>query len=229
MHTNFFSQVKLLGLTGNLRINIQPQDNGELIVSLLLDTSFVKDKAAKMIPPLVLKGSENDLDNGFFEAIAKPVQQTQALLLNMQEHIVASDKAQKESRMVKDKQDNDKKEKDSKRKRFDEQMKKVDEIAKQKKIGEAIGQLPDLKSFPEFESEIKKRSQELRSQHGTLSLFGEDAPSESADSSQLADEKESLEENESRPDEELNEENDGDNDDENEDDEGADNDDDDNN
>lgn len=225
MQTNFFSQVKQLGLTGNLRVNIQPQDNGELIVSLLLDTSFVKDKAAKMIPPLMLKGSENDLDNGFFEAITKPVQQTQTLLLNMQEHLTASDKAQKESRMVKDKQDNDKKEKDSKRKRFDEQMKKVDELAKQKKIGEAIGQLPDLKSFPEFESEIKKRSQELRSQHSTLSLFGEEAPPESASPSQLVDETESLKENESITDEELNQENDEYNDDENDNDEYTDNDD----
>jgi PRTRC genetic system protein E len=228
MQTNFFSQVKQLGITSNLRLTIQPQESGELIVSLLLDTSFVKDKAAKMIPPLVLKGSDGDLDNGFFEAIVKPVQQTQTLLLNMQEHIAATDKAQKESRMVKDKQDNDKKEKDSKRKRFDEQMKKVDELAKQKKIGEAIGQLPDLKSFPDFESEIKKRSQELRSQHGTLSLFGEDAPSESANTSQLADETESLEENEFIPDEGLNEENDEDNDNENDDDEGAENDDDNN-
>lgn len=182
MQTNFFSQIKQLGFTGNLRINIQPQQNGELIVSLLLDTSFVKDKAAKLIPPLVLKGTESDLDNGFFTAIAHPVQQTQTLLLNMQEHISASEKAQKESRMVKDKQDTEKKEKDAKRKRFDEQMKKVDELVKQKKIGEAIGQLPDLKLFPEFETEIKKKGQELRSQHGTLSLFGEEPTSEAAQS-----------------------------------------------
>ena len=53
-------------------------------------------------------------------------------------------------------------------------MKKVDDLYKQKKIGEAIGQLPDIKQYPEFESEIRKKSQELRSQHNALSLFAAD-------------------------------------------------------
>ena len=114
MQTNFFSLVKQLNLSGNLRMNIQSQQNGELIVSLLLDTSFVKDNAAKLIPPLVLKGSDNELDNGFFEAIEKPVMDTQTLLLNMQAHIKASDKAQKESRIVKDKENSQKKDRDIK-------------------------------------------------------------------------------------------------------------------
>lgn len=174
MQTNFFSQIKQLNVIGNIRLNIQPQENGELIVSLLLDTSHVKDKAAKLIPPLVLKGSDSDLDNGFFEAVAQPISTTQSLLVNMQQHVDAMDKAQKESRIVKDKQDAQKKDKEAKKKKFDEQMKKVDELVKLKKIGEAIGQLPDLKLFPEFEIEIKKKSQELRGQHGSLSLFTEE-------------------------------------------------------
>lgn len=53
-------------------------------------------------------------------------------------------------------------------------MKKVDDLVKLKKIGEAIGQLPDLKQFPEFETEIKKKSQELRGQHSSLSLFADE-------------------------------------------------------
>ena len=175
MQTNFFSQIKQLNVVGNIRLNIQPQENGELIVSLLLDTSHVKDKAAKLIPPLVLKGSDSELDNGFFYAVTQPITSTQSLLVNMQQHVEAMDKAQKESRIVKDKQDVQKKDKDAKKKRFDEQMKKVDDLVKLKKIGEAIGQLPDLKQFPEFETEIKKKSQELRGQHGSLSLFGEEA------------------------------------------------------
>lgn len=207
MQTNFFSQVKQLNLSGNLRINIQPQPNGELIVSLLLDTSFVKDDAAKLIPPLVLKGSDNELDNGFFEAIKKPVLNTQRLLLNMQAHINATDKAQKESRMVKDKENAQKRDRESKQKKFDEQMKKVDELAKQKKIGEAIGQLPDLKLFPEFETEIKKKSQELRSQHGTLSLFAEE---QSAQASVKREETEDNMHEEDENDHDEDEENDND-------------------
>lgn len=198
MQTNFFSQIKQLNVTGNLRLNIQPQENGELIVSLLLDTSHVKDKAAKLIPPLILKGSDSDLDNGFFESIAQPVMTTQSLLVNMQQHGEAVEKANKESRIVKDKQDTQKKDKDGKRKKFDEQMKKVDDLVKLKKIGEAIGQLPDLKLFPEFETEIKKKSQELRGQHSSLSLFGDEptaTTTEENDTSEENDDNDSDEDN----------------------------------
>lgn len=196
MQTNFFSQIKLLNVTGNLRLNIQPQENGELIVSLLLDTTHIKDKAAKLIPPLVLKGSDRDLDNGFFQAINQPVQTTQSLLLNMQQHVEALDKANKESRIEKDKQDTQKKDKDGKRKKFDEQMKKVDDLVKIKKIGEAIGQLPDLKQFPEFETEIKKKSQELRGQHSSLSLFADEPVTNSIEKEETSEESDdSKEEN----------------------------------
>lgn len=174
MQTNFFSQIMQLNLTGNLRLNIQTLENEELIVSLLLDTSHIKDKAAKMIPPLVLKGSNRDLDNDFFDAITQPVQTTQSLLINMQQHIEALEKANKESLITKNKQDTEKKDKDDKRKKFAEQMKKVDDLVKLKKIGEAIGQLPDLKQFPEFETEIKKKNHELRGQHSSLSLFADE-------------------------------------------------------
>ncbi|MFN3664793.1 MAG: PRTRC system protein E [Sediminibacterium sp.] len=217
MQTNFFSQIKQLNVTGNLRLNIQPQENGELIVSLLLDTSHVKDKAAKLIPPLILKGSDSDLDNGFFESIAQPVMTTQSLLVNMQQHGEAVEKANKESRIVKDKQDAQKKDKDGKRKKFDEQMKKVDDLAKLKKIGEAIGQLPDVKHYPEFETEIKKKSQELRGQHSSLSLF-DDEPTATT-----------TEENDTSEENDDNNEDDNDDDDDNDDANEDDNDDDDNN
>ncbi|MFW2477291.1 MAG: PRTRC system protein E [Sediminibacterium sp.] len=210
MHTNFFSQIKLLNITGNLRLNILPQENGDLIVSLLLDTSLVKDKAANLIPPLVLKGSDSDLDNGFFQAISQPVQTTQSLLLNMQQYVEALDKANKESRIMKDKEDIQKKDKDNKRKKFDEQMKKVDDLVKLKKVGEAIGQLPELKQFPEFETEIKKKSQELRGQHSSLSLFADEPVTNNIQ------EKDTSEESDDNNDENNEDDNDDDNDEESE-------------
>lgn len=181
METNFFSRINDLNIKGNLRLIMQPQENGEMIVTLLLDNSYVKDKATKQISPLVLSGSITDLNNEFFKMIEEPVKKTNTLLQNLELHEKSLEKAQKESRIEKDKQDALKKDKDGKRKKFDEQMKKVDELVKLKKIGEAIGQLPDLKLFPEFEAEIKKKSQELRSQHGTLSLFTEEPSAASAE------------------------------------------------
>ncbi|MES2328566.1 MAG: PRTRC system protein E [Bacteroidota bacterium] len=173
METNFFQQIADLQLSGNIRLNIQPQSDNKLLVSLLLTSDQVKDKTAYNIPPLLLNGTPLELDNGFFEAVTKPIQKTNGLLCNLIEHEKGMEKAQKESRVEKDKAEASKKDKEGKRKKFDEQMKKVEELEKLKKIGEAIGQLPDLKLFPEFTEEIKKKSQQLRSQHGTLSLFEE--------------------------------------------------------
>ncbi len=173
METNFFQQIADLQLSGNIRLNIQPQQDNKLLVSLLLTSDQVKDKAAYNIPPLLLNGTPLELDNGFFEAVTNPIQKTNGLLCNLIEHEKGMEKAQKESRVEKDKAEASKKDKEGKRKKFDEQMKKVEELEKLKKIGEAIGQLPDVKLFPEFTEEIKKKSQQLRSQHGTLSLFEE--------------------------------------------------------
>jgi len=182
METNFFKQISDLQLSCNIRLNIQPQQDDKFLVSLLLTNDQLKDKAAYNIPPLLLSGTALELDNGFFEAVSRPVQKTNGLLCNLSDHEKGMEKAQKESKQEKEKAESNKKDKDGKRKKFDDQMKKVDELEKQKKIGEAIGQLPDVKFFPEFTEEIKKKSQQLRSQHGTLSLFetaaGENNPPE---------------------------------------------------
>lgn len=177
MKTNFFTQITTMGITaGTLRVTIQPQQSGILIVSVLLADDTVKDKAAQLIPPLVLKGSATELDEGFFGSIQSPIQQTNTLIANMVAYETAMTKAGKESRQQKEQESTTQKEKEVKRKKFDEQMKKVEDLEKLKKIGEAIGQLPDLQQFPEFSEEIKKKNQQLRSQHGTLSLFEEPQP-----------------------------------------------------
>lgn len=209
MKTSFFSSVASLQLQGNLRINIQLQAGGSMLVSVLLSDDQVKDNAVQLIPPLVLKGDPSELDEGFFDALHTPLQQTSALITNLSAYEKAMGKAQKESKQEKDKAATMNREKDSKRKRFEEQMKKVEELEKQKKIGEAIGQLPDLKVFPEFEEEIKKKAQQLRSQHGTLSLFGEtdtdaspEEPGTAEEQEAPAKEEESEEEDLTDPDEE---------------------------
>lgn len=182
METTFFSQVAMLNLTGNIRLTIQPQEEGQMIVSLLLSNKDVKDAAVAKIPPLVLKGSATELDAGFFEAVTQPVQRTNQLLCNLVAHEKAMEKAGKENRIQKDKENELRKDKEAKQKKFDEQMKKVVELEKQKKIGQALGALPKLADFPAFAEEIQKKSNELKKQHGSFSLF--EAQVEEADSAQ---------------------------------------------
>lgn len=179
MPTNFFSQLYALNLKGNIRMNCHPLDDGSMTVSILLINESVKNKSAGKIPPLILKGNTEELDLLFFESITTPIQKTNTLLCNLNEH----EHAIKTVQSANTKSVSGSANKDLKRRKFDDQMKKVNELENQNKIGEAIGQLPDLKSYPEYSEEIKTRLGQLRSKHGTLSLFeqAESGQQESAD------------------------------------------------
>lgn len=209
METNFFHQLAVLNVTGNIRLNIQPQDDGKMTVSLLLINESFKDKTANNIPPLILKGSIEELDLKFFESITTPVQKNNQLLCNMKEHELALNNTQTTSNS-KANAGSANKDKDNKRKRFDEQMKKVMDLEKLNKIGEAIGQMPDTKAYPEFETEIKTKMQQLRGKHGSLSLFGEPVVEQLAVPESDTNEKEGLDEPDENNDDDINE-NDGSN------------------
>ena len=181
METNFFKQMNDLKLTGNTKVNIQSLPDGTMTVSILLINDALKDKSANQIPPLIIKGSIEELDLKFFETITSPIQKTNQLLCNMREHEQALKNVQT-SNSSKNTSGSGNKDKDGNRKRFEEQMKKVNDLEKLNKVGEAIGQMPDAKIYPEFEEEIKTKMQQLRSKHGTLSLFG-DTPVEPTENS----------------------------------------------
>ncbi len=172
MKTNFFELIAGLSITGNLKLNIQPQQNGQLIVSVLLTNDAVKDKAVKTIPPLLLNGSANELNEGFFTAITAPLQKTHQLLVNLAEHEKAVSKVKTENSTTKSSATGSNKSGD--RKKFDEQMKKVTDLEAKKKYGEAIGQMPTEKQYPAYADEIKTKMNELRTKHGSLSLFEDD-------------------------------------------------------
>jgi PRTRC genetic system protein E len=173
METNFFQQISALGVIGNIVLNIQPISPEQMIVSVLITNDSIKDKAIKNIPPMVLDGSIADLDEKFFTAITEPVKKTTELFRNLAEHEKGLKTAQGSNNMQRGKNEAEKKDKDGKRKQYDEKMKKVDELEKEKKYGQAIAQMPDVKLFPEFANEINKKMTQLRSNHGTLDLFAD--------------------------------------------------------
>jgi PRTRC genetic system protein E len=210
METNFFTQIADLNLTGNIRLNIQPQPDKRLLVSILLTSDELKGTAASNIPPLILDGTADEFDHEFFKSIAQPMQKNTGLLCNLLEHEKGIEKAQAESRQLKEKTQSTTKDSGGKRGKFDQQMAKVTALENQKKIGEAIGQLPDVKQYPEYAEEIKKKSQQLRSQHTTLSLFeqtpSDDNNSEEENNTEVPDEEEEQTEEENSDDDQENEE-----------------------
>jgi PRTRC genetic system protein E len=100
-----FTEISTLLKEGEmLRINIMK--TGEtLVVTVLPKSGEVKDPAAEQLIPLNLKGSPEELDAGFIEAVRSPVQKSTGLMTNMAEYEKAAEKAAQESKAVKDRQD----------------------------------------------------------------------------------------------------------------------------
>ena len=171
METAFFQKIQALNVKGDFLIQIKQQEGGTLLVSVLLVNEKVEDDARKIIPPMNFNGTATELDNGFFEALEKPIQQTSALFTNMQDFIEAYEKTKERSKMEKDKEDGEKKIRDERKKKYETQIKKVNELEEKKKYGEAIGAMPKAVDFPEQSEEIKKKINDLTAKHGQLALL----------------------------------------------------------
>ena len=52
----------------------------------------VKENAVKSIPPLLLKGTPQELDEGFFDAVVEPLLQTETLIQNIADYQMAQEK-----------------------------------------------------------------------------------------------------------------------------------------
>lgn len=171
MNTNFFSTIQAIGFTGSIKLHIQQEANGIFIVSVLLENRNVEDNARHLIPPLLLNGSSEELDSGFFECITKPVKKTSELFLNMKQYEMAQEEARKASKAEQDKKDKEKKEKEESKKKFDTQMKKVDELEKQNKFREACAQLPKTEDYPDEAERLDEKRKFLTEKFEQPSLF----------------------------------------------------------
>ena len=172
MNANFFNQITQLNFTGNLQLTIAKGVENNLIVSLVLQNEQCGDNAKQLIPPLNLRGTAEELDEGFFQQITVPIQTVSGLMVNMEAFMKQLEQAKKQSAMEKEKADKQKKEQEAKDKKFKDAMAKADELEKEGKFREAWMKVPDITEFPEKADEIRKRKTSLSDKFGTPSLFG---------------------------------------------------------
>lgn len=163
--TNFFQLLGSLSAEGDWNISIKAGSQNRMLVSVLFTSDKVGDNARKLIPPMILKGTTDELDTGFFAAIEIPVKQTAALFVNMEEY----EKAQATAKLA-SKGEQDKK-KDTGNKKYENQMKKVTDLEAAGKFREAYGQLPKTEEFPDYEEEINEKKDELMAKFEQTGLF----------------------------------------------------------
>ncbi|KQB43866.1 Prtrc system protein e [Flavobacterium daejeonense] len=172
MNTNFFNQIAQLEITGNLQLTISRGAENKLVVSILIQNEQCGDNAKQLIPPLNLRGTAEELDEGFFESIAVPLQTASGLMVNMEAYMKQLENAQKQSAMEKEKTDKEKKVKDEKEKKYKEAMAKADELDNDGKPRDAWMKVPNPNDYPEYAEAINKRKKELSDKFASPSLFG---------------------------------------------------------
>jgi PRTRC genetic system protein E len=174
--TNFFNQIAQMGITGDLQLTISKGIENTLIVSIMLQNEQCGDNAKQMIPPLNLRGTAEELDEGFFQQITTPLQTASGLMVNMEAFMKQLEVAKKQSALEKEKSEIQKKEQETKDKKFKDGMAKADELEKEGKFREAWMKVPEITDYPEKADEIRKRKSELSNQFSSTGLFATEQP-----------------------------------------------------
>lgn len=164
MQTNFFQSIFALQVAGDWTISIAKETADKLIVSVLFFNNSIGDDARKKVPPILLKGTAEELDEGFFQAIEQPMKETAQLFTNMEQYLKEKEQARIQSQMEKDNQAKAEKEKTEKQKKYEDAMKKVDELEAEGKHRDAWMKVPDTTLYPEHADTISERKSELAQQ-----------------------------------------------------------------
>mgnify|MGYP003582601771 CR=1 FL=1 len=161
MNTNFFSQVAAMELQGNLQINITQGSNGRMVVSLVLDNQHCNDGAKKLIPPLVLNATYEELDKQFFETVSRPMKQVSAVMVDMESFVKQLEQAKIQSTMSKQQAQQKDKEQESEEKKLQGIWAKVGQLEAEGKYREAWTKIPDPAKYPEHAEKIRNKRLEL--------------------------------------------------------------------
>ena len=176
MNTDFFQNIAGLNVPGNWKITIQTTDNVQFTVSALFTAIACGDNAAKAVPPMLLKGTVEELTEGFFDSITAPVQQTAGLYADMEAYLKELERARLASKEEQDKKQkavqaakkpdvempDPKLAKEEKKKAYDDAMKNIAELSSKMKYGDALAILPSVTDYPEKKNELEKKEAELK-------------------------------------------------------------------
>lgn len=147
---------------GGLTVSLLPKSNGSL-----------KDEAQNHIVPLTLSGTPQELDAGFLEAVARPVQKTCGLISNMQEFEKQADKAAASSKASKEQKNKETKEEKEKREKYEKHMKKAEELITAKNYKEAITALGQARLYatPQNQKTVDEKIAAMKAEMNKGSLF----------------------------------------------------------
>ena len=147
--------------------------NGQMAVSVLPKSNGLKDEAQNHIVPLTVSGLPQELDAGFLQAIARPIQKAAGLITNMAQFEAHAEKAASESKAAKDAKAKETKEEKEKREKYEKHFKKAEELIAAKKHCEAVTVLGQARLYakPQDLSKIDGMVAEQKKAMNQGSLF----------------------------------------------------------
>ncbi len=147
--------------------------DGQLAVSTLPKSNGLKDEAQNHLVPLTVSGLPQELDAGFLQAIARPVQKATGLLTNMARFEAQAEKAASESKAAKDAKAKETKEEKEKREKYEKHLKKAEELIAAGKHKDAVTALSQarLHARPQDLKKIDEKIEEQKKAMNQGSLF----------------------------------------------------------
>ena len=142
------SEIMTAGTTLNLTVHHQ---NGILTVSVLPKVKGLKDDAKKHLLPIVLTGTPEELDEGFFDTVSQPVQKASGMLSNMKSFEEGLARVEAEKKEVKEQKRAAEKKADERKKQYDKLMAKADALEKEGKNDDALKSLREARAIADGE------------------------------------------------------------------------------
>lgn len=151
------------------QLSLTIKKNGEnLVVSILPDTSSVKDKSVSNLTPLVMNGTPDDFENGFAEALA-PVDKAIGLISDVKAYENEIEQARSKSEMESKK----KAETDKLKKKYNDLLSLAKKNINAKKFKDARSVLEKASELScSDKKDIDNVLADIESKSGLNSLFG---------------------------------------------------------
>lgn len=151
------------------QLSLTIKKNGEnLVVSILPDTSSVKDKSVSNLTPLVMNGTPDDFENGFAEALA-PVDKAIGLISDVKAYEKEVEQARSKSEMESKK----KAETDKLKKKYNDLLSLAKKNINAKKFKDARVVLEKASELScSDKKDIDNVLADIESKSGSNSLFG---------------------------------------------------------
>jgi len=183
MRTNFFQAIQRLNGTGAWIFNITFSAENQIVVSVVLKDKETKDSKFPL-PPMVYRGTPQELDEGIFDALIQPIEETNSLFANISAYnkgladvkakITAKPKSESKGNSTETEKGNggvNVEEQKIERPKFEDILSEINKLNAACKYSEALALLPVVEVYPEKKTEIEKIRKELEWKSKQLSLL----------------------------------------------------------